>query len=147
MSGALTGPRVLTLARRILAAEPGRACEQPEPHEPAPTPVQRILAAAGNPADPTAGQVRRLNIPHADYAARRLLATCQPVPGVDPPTWSQLLRLVEGAAAELARRTGLRVNALSRYERGCGGDPHLSTIRRLATALQVSASSLIAEGD
>ena len=47
---------------------------------------------------------------------------------------------------ELAGLAGMHHPTLSRLERGCGGDVKLSTLRRLARALQMPLPALLPEG-
>ncbi len=96
----LTGTRALALARRIIDGEPGRPCEPTTPGGPAATLTRRVLAMAGHPSSVTAAQVRRLEVPDADYSARRLLAACQPDPD-GAMAWGELPSVLEALAMEL----------------------------------------------
>jgi transcriptional regulator with XRE-family HTH domain len=56
--------------------------------------------------------------------------------------WRTLRTLTQ---VELARKAGISQAALVRIERN-QADPHVSTIRKLATALEVSPEQLILDG-
>jgi transcriptional regulator with XRE-family HTH domain len=48
---------------------------------------------------------------------------------------------------EVARRAGVSLNVINRLERGVITDPHYSTLRGLARALNMPVEELVAEGE